>query len=171
MIQKITDKELLATLNRLDKFATLTDSKFRIPFTQIQFGIDAIIGLVPVIGDMISLVLSGYLLSESFKLGLPRSVKTKMIRNMLLDWLIGLVPVFGDFVDVFFRANNRNMKLLVEQIDSEYQKRNKPANLNAPVKKKFIQKLIDSKYRDLMILLVISLVCLVIFLLFEPHAA
>jgi hypothetical protein len=114
---------LLATLKRLERLADLTDSRFRIPFTTIRFGIDAVIGLIPFVGDSISLAVSLYLLFEASKLGVPNYIKIKMFGNTLIDWLIGLIPILGDAVDVFFKANNRNMKLLVEHINADYQSR------------------------------------------------
>lgn len=139
MNKDITDQQLLATLKRLERIADLSDSRFRIPFTKIRFGLDAIIGLVPFIGDSISLVLSLYLLFEASKLGVPLTLKIKMLWNILVDWVIGLVPVLGDAVDVFFKANNRNMKLLVEHINEDYQSRNASPK---PKKKNKIAKLI-----------------------------
>lgn len=123
MNKDISDQQLLATLKRLERIADLSDSRFRIPFTKIRFGLDAIIGLVPFIGDSISLVLSLYLVFEASKLGVPLTLKIKMLWNVLIDWVVGLVPILGDAVDVFFKSNNRNMALLVEHIDQDYQSR------------------------------------------------
>lgn len=141
MNKDISDQQLLATLKRLERIADLSDSRFRIPFTKIRFGLDAIIGLVPFIGDFISLILSLYLLFEASKLGAPLTLKIKILWNVLIDWLIGLIPVLGDAVDVFFKANNRNMKLLVEHINEDYQSRNvspKPEETNKISKFVFI---------------------------------
>ena len=124
MNKDISDQQLLATLKRLERLAELSDNRFRLPFTKIRFGLDALIGLVPFIGDSIGLILSLYLLFEASKLGAPLTLKIKMLWNVLVDWLIGLVPVLGDAIDVFFKANNRNMALLVEHINQDYQSRN-----------------------------------------------
>ena len=123
MNKDVSDQQLFATLKRLERLADLTDSHFRIPFTNIRFGIDGVIGLIPFVGDSISLVISLYILGETSKLGVPPSLKIKMLGNVIFDWVIGLVPFLGDAVDVFFKANNRNMKLLVEHINSDYQSR------------------------------------------------
>jgi len=123
MNPNITDEQLLATLKRLERVADLSDSRFRIPFTQIRFGIDALIGLIPVLGETIGLVISMYILREASRLGVPRSLKLKMLGNMLLDWLVGLIPVIGDIADIAFRANVRNMKLLVTHLDQERMQR------------------------------------------------
>ena len=123
MNKEISEQQLLATLKRLERLSYLSDSRFRVPFTNIRFGLDAIIGLIPFVGDCISLVISLYLLFEASKLGTPHSLKLKMLRNVVLDWLIGLVPILGDAADVFIKANNKNMKLLVEHIDQDYKSR------------------------------------------------
>ena len=126
MAKTVSDEKLLASLKRIERFAVWTDSLFRIPFTQIRFGLDSIIGLVPVLGETIGFILSMYLIVESYKLGLPLSLKIKMLRNAALDWLIGIVPILGDIGDIAFKANMRNMEILVGYVNSEYQRRHNP---------------------------------------------
>lgn len=123
MKKNLTDEELLNTVKRLDRFATLTDAQFRIPLTRIRFGLDALIGFVPILGDVIGFALSLYLFSEAHKLGVPISLKLKMLRNVLIDFGIGLIPIAGDLADIGFRSNLRNVKLIVEHIESEQKKR------------------------------------------------
>ena len=123
MKETLTDQELVETLERLDRFATFTDGQFRIPLTKIRFGFDSLFGLVPVIGDLFSLLLSLYLLREANKLGLPAKLQATMIRNTLLDFLIGLVPIIGDVADVGFRSNLKNLKIIVDHVNQEVEKR------------------------------------------------
>lgn len=123
MKKTLTDQELVETLERLDRFATFTDGQFRIPLTKIRFGFDSLFGLVPVIGDLFSLLLSLYLLREANKLGLPTKLQAAMIRNTLLDFLIGLVPIIGDVADVGFRTNLKNLKIIVDHVNQEVEKR------------------------------------------------
>jgi len=132
MDKNISDEQLLATLNRLERFAELTDSRFRIPFTNVRFGIDAIIGLIPFAGEIIGLLLSLYLLFEASKLGVPISLKIKMVRNILIDWVIGLIPILGDIADIAFKSNIRNFKLLIEHINQEHQIRRSTLRLERP---------------------------------------
>ncbi len=127
--ETLTDAQLNAILNRLDRFARLNDSQFRIPFTKWRIGIDALIGFIPVIGETIGLLLSLYLLVEAFKLKMPARLKLRMLANILLDWLIGLIPVLGDFADIAFKANVRNMQLLHRYIAQEQQRR-QPVQIN-----------------------------------------
>jgi hypothetical protein len=99
-------------LKRLDAFSRLTDSHFRIPFTSIRFGIDPLIGLIPVLGDLIGLLLSLPILVEAIRIGAPKRLVGRMLFNALLEFVIGLVPVLGDAFDVYFKANTRNTALL-----------------------------------------------------------
>jgi hypothetical protein len=108
-----------AVLQRLDKFSRLTDSSIRIPFTRFRIGVEPIIGLVPVVGDIAGLVLSGYVLLEAQRVGASREVKVKMLRNMGIDFLGGLLPVVGDAFDAIYKANIRNTQLLRRYLEKE----------------------------------------------------
>src|SRR5438105_10153178 len=99
-------------LARLDALATLLDTAFILPGTNVRFGLDAIIGLVPGIGDAITTVMSLYIVHEARQLGAPRHVILRMVANVMLDGIVGAVPVVGDAFDVLWRANRRNMRLL-----------------------------------------------------------
>ncbi len=106
--------ELLA---RLDRLTALLDSQFRIPWTPIRFGWDAIVGLVPVLGDLAMTVASFYLVSLARKLGAGKAMTAVMIGNVLVDTLIGAIPIIGTVFDIWFRANERNLRLLVDEIE------------------------------------------------------
>ena len=99
-------------LARLEGLARLMDGAFVLPGTNIRLGLDAIIGFVPVAGDMISGIISTYLIWEARQLGAPAWLIARMIANTLLDTAVGAVPVVGDAFDVLFRANMKNMALL-----------------------------------------------------------
>lgn len=101
-----------ADLDALRRWATLLDSAFRVPGTRIRFGVDAIIGLVPGLGDLSAPVFAAVLLVTGFKMGLPAVVQARMVFNAGLDMLLGLVPLLGDLVDVAWKANLRNLALL-----------------------------------------------------------
>ena len=105
-----------AAIARLERFSKLTDSSIGIPFTKFNIGLEAVIGLIPVIGDAAGLILSSYVLIEAQRLGVSKRIKTKMIINMLIDFVGGLVPFFGDIFDAFFKANTRNTRLLKNHI-------------------------------------------------------
>ena len=111
-LSKKQEHEYRQALVRLDKYARMTDSQFSIPFTRIRFGVDPILGLIPVIGDFIGLLLALPVLTEAARIGAPAALKRKMIRNIIIDAVIGLVPIFGDAFDVYWKANTRNTALL-----------------------------------------------------------
>jgi hypothetical protein len=99
-------------LARLDALATLLDSAFIFPGTNIRFGIDAVIGLIPGVGDAISMMLSLYIINEARTLGAPRLLIMRMLGNAALDGVVGAVPLVGDAFDVVWRANRKNLDLL-----------------------------------------------------------
>lgn len=96
----------------LRRWAVLLDSAFRVPGTRIRFGLDAILGLVPGLGDISTPVFAALILVQAVRMRLPFVVQARMVLNAALDMLLGLVPVVGDLVDVGFKANLRNLALL-----------------------------------------------------------
>ena len=99
-------------LARLDQVSRLLDTAIMIPGTGIRFGADAIIGLVPGVGDMITTALSAWMIYEARRLGAPRHLVARMIANVAIDGLVGAVPLVGDLFDLMFKANRRNLRLL-----------------------------------------------------------
>jgi hypothetical protein len=97
---------------RIDVLATLLDTAFILPGTNVRFGLDALIGLAPGIGDVITTAISLYIVHEARQLGAPRHLLFRMLINVALDGIIGAVPVVGDAFDVVWRANRRNVRLL-----------------------------------------------------------
>ncbi|MDQ3068883.1 MAG: DUF4112 domain-containing protein [Acidobacteriota bacterium] len=96
----------------LRRYATVLDKAFRIPGTNIRFGLDPIIGLIPVLGDLASPVFAGLLVLEGARLGLPRIVLMRMVVNALIDAVVGVIPFAGAVADIFIKANTKNMALL-----------------------------------------------------------
>ena len=99
-------------LNALRRWATLLDSAFRVPGTNIRFGVDAIVGLVPGLGDLSAPIFAAVLLVTGIRMRVPAVVQARMVFNAAIDMLLGLVPVLGDLVDVAWKANLRNLALL-----------------------------------------------------------
>ena len=108
-----------AAVARLEALATVLDSLFVIPGTNVRIGVDAILGLVPVVGDLLSQAISGYLIWEARRLGASRLVIWRMVANSVVDTVIGAVPVAGDAFDVVFRANKRNVALLRAHLEKK----------------------------------------------------
>lgn len=97
-----------------ERFALWMDARFRIPGTGIRFGLDALLGLIPGMGDFSSFLLSGWLVLALARRGAPGFLLAKMVLNIVIDWLIGSIPLVGDLFDVAFKANQRNVKLMRE---------------------------------------------------------
>ena len=110
--EKLSQQKIDAAIKRLERFSQITDSSIGLPFTKFNIGIDAIIGLVPVVGDAIGFLLSCYVLFEAQRMGVSKRVKLKILVNMLIDFFGGLIPLFGDLFDAFFKANTRNTAIL-----------------------------------------------------------
>ena len=106
-------------LARLDAVAKLLDIAFIVPGTKIRYGIDGIIGLIPVVGDIIATALSLWLVREARALGAPWHVTARMLGNVAVQGVIRTVPVAGDAFDVLFRANMRNVRLLRRWMDRQ----------------------------------------------------
>ena len=106
-------------LKRLEAIAKLLDVAFVLPGTKIRYGIDGIIGLIPVVGDIISTGLSLWLVREARALGAPWYVTARMLGNVAFQGIVGTVPVAGDAIDVLFRANMRNAKLLRDWLEKQ----------------------------------------------------
>lgn len=104
---------------RIDALATLLDSAFLIPGTNIRFGFDALIGIVPGIGDILTTLISLYIVREARALGAPRLLVARMLANVAIDGAVGAVPLLGDAFDVVWRANRRNMALLQGYLATE----------------------------------------------------
>jgi uncharacterized protein DUF4112 len=102
---------------RIDALSALMDTAFLVPGTNIRFGLDALIGLVPGIGDVVTTLISLYIIKEARALGASRLVVWRMLANVALDGVVGAVPLVGDAFDVAWRANRRNMALLRRHLD------------------------------------------------------
>jgi len=103
-----------AALDRLDVLANVFDTAFLVPGTNIRFGVESLLRLVPGIGDIAASALSCYLLYEAHRLDVPRTLFARMMANVVLEGTIGALPFVGDAFDVMFRANRRNVALLRE---------------------------------------------------------
>jgi len=101
-------------IRNLDSLAKLMDSQFQIPSTKIRFGLDALIGLIPGVGDFAGFLVSGYMIVVLASNGASGFVIARISLNILIDAIIGLIPFLGDIFDFAFKANERNMKLVHE---------------------------------------------------------
>ena len=103
-------------VSRITLVAKLMDSAFMIPGLNRRVGLDAVLGLVPGVGDALSAALASYIIWEARQLGLPRWKIARMIGNVAMDTAIGAIPLAGDVFDVFFKSNERNLRIIHEHL-------------------------------------------------------
>ncbi len=101
-----------ADISGIRQLARLLDAAIRVPGTNIRFGLDAILGLIPGAGDLAGGILSTFIILQAAKLGAPRSVLARMVMNVAVDSIVGAVPLLGDLFDVGWKSNTRNAALL-----------------------------------------------------------
>jgi hypothetical protein len=105
---------------RVEAMETLLERSFRIPGINVPVGLDALIGLVPVLGDVITTALGAYIVWEARNLGLSKWQLTRMGANVAFDTVIGLIPLVGDAADLVFRSNTRNLKIIRKHLDKHH---------------------------------------------------
>jgi hypothetical protein len=110
-------KEIPSELKWLDTATDLLDNRFRIPGTDIRFGADFLIGLIPYAGDVITFGISGLLVIVMARKGASGMVLGKMLGNIWIDGMVGTIPLLGDIFDLRYRANRRNLHLLREHYE------------------------------------------------------
>lgn len=115
--ERIDRADLDATLARVSALAQVMDQAITIPGTNVRMGLDAALGLVPVIGDLISQAIASYIIWEARRLGVSRLTMMRMIANSAIDTVVGIVPLAGDLFDVAFKANMKNLKLLQRHLE------------------------------------------------------
>jgi hypothetical protein len=112
-----------AARERLIVLTRLLDSAIAVPGLRTRVGLDALLGLLPGVGDLISGALGLYLVAEARQLGASRWLQARMIANLLIDTAVGAVPVAGDLFDVYFKAHVRNLKLLQKELGEPFMDR------------------------------------------------
>jgi hypothetical protein len=102
---------------KLVQLVHLLDEAFQVPGTKFRIGLDGLLGLIPVAGDLSTLLLGFLVLREAQRLGLPRRKQALLVGNYLLDFLAGSIPLLGDLWDFGFKANKRNLKLIQKHLE------------------------------------------------------
>src|SRR5262245_17922722 len=106
------EQDRQATLEQMNRLAWLLDNSIRIPILNYRIGLDAIIGLIPGVGDAAGLLMSSYIVIQAIRFGAPRALLMRMVLNVVIEALIGAIPVLGDLFDATFKANMRNIRML-----------------------------------------------------------
>ena len=101
----------------LDRTADLLDNQFRLPGTSFRFGVDALIGLIPYVGDIMTIVIGGGMIITMYRKGASGKLVLKMLSNVGLDALVGTIPILGDIFDFRYRSHRRNVNLMKEHYE------------------------------------------------------
>ena len=101
-------------LLRLKLLSERLDNSIKIPGTNQKIGIDAIIGLIPILGDFIGVIFSTYIMYSGIKMGVSSKIVKKMATNLAIEFIIGSIPIIGDIFDALWKANKKNVELIEE---------------------------------------------------------
>ena len=105
---------------RVEAMEMLLERSFRVPGVNVPIGLDALIGLVPVLGDIVTTALGAYIVWEANNLKLPKWKLMRMGANVAFDAALGIVPVVGDAADFVFRSNTRNLRIIKKHLDKHH---------------------------------------------------
>lgn len=114
---KIDTSDPRAARQRIEMLELLLERSIQLPGFKRPIGLDAVLGLIPVVGDAISAALGAYIIWEARNMGLPKWKMWRMIGNLGLDTAVGAIPLAGDAFDFFFRSNSRNLRILKKHLD------------------------------------------------------
>ena len=109
-----------AVRRRIEAMEGLLERAFTVPGTNYRFGLDAIVGLVPVVGDLIAAAMGSWLIWEGKNLGMSRFQLWRMAGNIGVDTALGMVPLVGDVFDLAFRSNTRNLRIVKRWLDKHH---------------------------------------------------
>jgi hypothetical protein len=104
-------------LRRSRRVATLLDDAVTIPGVNVSVGLDSVVGLLPISGDVATAICSLYIVAEAVRAGVSKGTVVRMLGNVVLDLVVGSIPVVGDVFDVFWKANRRNVDLFERALD------------------------------------------------------
>ena len=108
-----------AAIKRIRGVGRVLDDAFRVPGTEMRFGLDPVVSALPVAGDWTMALVSLYVVAEAVNLGVPRHVLARMVLNIGVDATVGSVPVLGTLFDAGWKANRRNVELVEEHVDAD----------------------------------------------------
>lgn len=115
-----TGTDAVSVRKRIEAMEQLLERSFVIPGTNVPVGLDSIVGLIPVVGDLIAAAMGSYLIWEARNLGLPKWKLARMAGNIAIDTAVGAVPVLGDAMDFIYRSNTRNLKIVKKHLDKHH---------------------------------------------------
>ena len=101
---------------KVDRLASVMDDAIRIPGTNFRLGWDSILGFIPGLGDVLTMISHLYIVAQGVRVGVRKRIYAKMVLNALIDVLIGVIPGVGDIFDIFWKSNRKNAELLKSEI-------------------------------------------------------
>ncbi|WP_336987461.1 DUF4112 domain-containing protein [Altererythrobacter aquiaggeris] len=112
--------DIQSVRKRIETMERLLERSFHVPGTKIPVGLDSLVGLVPVVGDIVTAVMGMYLVWEAKNIGLPKWKLWRMAGNVGVDSLLGAVPLAGDAFDFLYRSNSRNLRIVRKHLDKHH---------------------------------------------------
>jgi hypothetical protein len=109
-----------AIRKRVEALEILLERSFHIPGTKIPIGLDSLIGLIPVLGDLVTTAMGAYIVWEARNLGMSKWALTRMAANVGIDTVIGMVPLLGDAFDFVWRSNSKNLRIIRKHLDKHH---------------------------------------------------
>lgn len=119
-MQLPTGTDAASVRARVTAMEKLLERSFVIPGVNFPVGLDALIGLVPVLGEIVTTAMGAYIIWEARNLGMPKWKLARMGLNVVFDTAIGVIPVVGDAADLLFRSNTKNLKIILKHIDKHH---------------------------------------------------
>lgn len=116
----VLSKEPAMVRQRVEAMETLLERSFRIPGVNLPVGLDSIIGLIPVVGDIVTAAMGAYVIWEARNLGMSKWQLMRMAANVGVDTLLGAVPLVGDAFDMIWRSNSKNLRIIKRHLDKHH---------------------------------------------------
>lgn len=115
-----TGTDPVSVRKRIEAMEQMLERSFVIPGTNVPVGLDSIVGLIPVVGDLIAAAMGSYLIWEARNLGMPKWQLARMAGHIAIDTTVGAVPVLGDALDLVYRSNSRNLRIVKKHLDKHH---------------------------------------------------
>lgn len=119
-LELLLGRDPLSVRRRVEALERMLEGLFKVPLLGRRFGFDALLGLVPVAGDLLAGVIGLYLVWEGRNLGMSRWQVARMLANVGIDTMVGAVPIAGDLFDFLYRSNTRNLRIIRQHLDRHY---------------------------------------------------
>lgn len=113
-------RDPVSVRQRVEALELLLERSFHIPGTKIPFGLDSIIGLVPVLGDLVTAAMGAYMVWEARNLGMSKWQLVRMATNVGIDTILGAIPLVGDAFDLVWRSNSKNLRMIKKHLDKHH---------------------------------------------------